>query len=108
MAPKRGTRQRLHSGLATPPFPNSDAEDEGKTKPRSHATCGRKRARTIGEFLASMYLAGRMSAPELQEGAAAANSANAGSSSDALVADLASAGASGVHRGNAHTYVVSK
>ena len=38
---------------------------------RSYATGGRKRARTAGQFLTSLYLVGRLSAPELQEGASA-------------------------------------
>ena len=101
-----GVRQRLRQQT-------DDEDDFGPEVPqnpddkafRSYATGGRTRSKAIGEFATSLYLIGRLSAPELQEGAAAAACA---SSEDDVVNNLAKAGASGEIRGNVHRDVMKK
>ena len=66
---------------------------------RSFSTGGRKRARSIGEFMQGLYLVGRLNAPELQEGAAAASSSSSSRPTEE-VEGLAQAGSAGRHRGN--------
>ena len=80
-------------------------EDEPSTRLRTFASGGRKCARTLGAYFQSLYLPGRISAPEFQEGAAAGS---ASGSTDALVREDASVGHRGRHRGNCHRDVVSK
>ena len=80
-------------------------EDEPSTRLRTFASGGRKRARTLGAYFQSLYLTGRICAPEFQEGAAAVS---AFGSTDALVREVASVGHRGRHCGNCHRDVVSK
>ena len=90
-----GIRQRL--GLNAP-RPNPDASADGGGR-------ARKKTKTIGGFLQNMFLAGRLSGPEVQEGCQAAESSHC---RDEVVSDLVSAGASGAHRGNVHRDLLSK
>lgn len=60
-----GIKQKARS---TSDQPAPEVEPPVK-KMRSYATGGRSSSSNMGQFLSSMYLAGRFSAPELQEGA---------------------------------------
>ena len=84
-----------------------DMANNSMSRQRTFATGGRKRARTIGQYFTSMMLIGRLSAPELQEGAAAAKNSST-NSCDTLIDELAKAGNAGSQRGNCHRDVVSK
>ena len=111
MGKRGGVRQQLKR--PAPIACSSDGEEVANEGGRSYATGGRKRSRDIGDFLTSMFKIGRLSAPELQEAASAtAAASSAGSSApsndDALLRDLASAGAGGKYRGNIHRDVASK
>jgi len=64
------------------------------------ATCGRKRASNIKQFLGGMFKTGRISGPELQEGCE--------SSGDKTLQNLAKAGAGGTIRKNVHRDCLSK
>ena len=70
MGKKGGVRQQLIKDDEI--IVDADDDNNAGSTMRSYATGGRKRARDVGDFLSSMYLIGRLSAPELQEGAAAA------------------------------------
>ena len=86
------------------PEHNDEYDNDGKSM-RSYATGGRKKhSRTIGDFLKSMYVVGRVSAPEFQEGAEAQNN----SGNDPLCAEVAKSGNKGKHRGNMSRDVISK
>ena len=62
-------------------------------KPRSYANGGRKRSSaSVGQFLTSMYLTGRMSAADVQEGSSAAKKKG---SSEELVSEFARCGKTG-------------
>ena len=74
-------------------------EDEPSARLRTFSSGGHKRVRTLGAYFRSLYLTGRISAPEFQEGAAAGS---ASGSTDALVREHRRR-----HRGNCHD-VVSK
>ena len=112
MAPKGGVRQRLRE-LREDMNEDERARDGGaeevtEDKARTYSTGGRKRARTVGEFVSGLYLVGRLSAPELQEGAAAASSSSSSSAGpSSLTEELARAGADGRHRGNISRDVIS-
>ncbi len=102
-----GVRQMLKRA-APLKFAEGGGDPSGSTA-RTYSTGGRKRATTIGDDLTSLYLIGRMSAPELQEGAEAASASGSGArSSGDVVVDLARAGARGAQQGNMHRDVVSK
>ena len=84
MPPKGGVRQQLQRAreeraaeerAVEAPVPE-DGPGETRDTTRSYATGGRKRARSIGEFVSGLYLVGRLSAPEVQEGAEAASSSS--------------------------------
>lgn len=87
-----GVRQQL-ARLA-----QRDGDDAGApAQVNQKATRGRKRAATLGKFLAGMFKHGRISGPELQEGAASSSS-----TADADTVAFARIGSSGQHRGNMH------
>ena len=97
--PRRVTYKRCRE-------PVQDEHAQGElAKARDYATGGRRKANTIGNFLSSMYLIGRLSAPELQEGCAAATSS---SCHDTTVADLAKCARTGKYRANCSRDVISK
>lgn len=73
-----------------------------REKVKTHKYGGRERTSSMGEFLKSMYLNGRMTGGEVQEGAAAA-----GNHTDALCKTLAKAGNAGSHRGNCHRDIMT-
>ena len=95
--PGGGVRQRL--GLGAEPLHDTGEDVE---KQRSYASGGRKRARSTGGFLTSLYAIGRLSAPELQEGASCVGG------HDALCEDLAASGNGGTLRGNVHRDVIRR
>ena len=102
LPPKGGVRQQLRRAReaaereeAEEGGAEAEAEEEeagNDDTARSFSTGGRKRARTIGEFMQGLYVVGRLSAPELQEGAAAASSS---SSASGVVEGLARTGTGG-------------
>ena len=94
-------RKRLHHD---DPITSEEQADNKQLKARTLFSGGRKRAHTLGAFLTGMCLAGRLSAPEVQEAAACA----AGSSVDPVVQDIARVGGRGSHRGNCHRDLMSK
>jgi len=98
----RAARERGAGGAGAPEAP--DGAGTG-SKLRTFAAGGRKRTKCVGEFLKSMYLVGRISAPEFQEGAAAGVGSGA---QDDLTRDLAKAGNAGSHRGNCHRDVMQQ
>lgn len=71
-------------------------------KVKTHRVAGRMKSTNTGDFLKSLYLVGRLTGGEVQEGAEAA-----GSHSDALCTKLAKVGAAGAHRGNCHRDIMS-
>ena len=100
MPPKEGVRQRLRREREEAEIErNALAGGVGVDEPaeqtdtmRTWASGGRKRSRTLGEFLTGMYLVGRMSAPELQESAEQASASGPSSSSSGALGDLGKAG----------------
>ena len=82
-----------------------ELEDERLEKARTYSTGGRVRSTSIGSFLNGMFLIGRLSAPELQEGSEAANANNNG---DALTAKLGKTAKRGKFRGNCSRDILGK
>lgn len=66
---------------------------------RCYATGGRTRSTSIGAFLKSMYIIGRLTSPELQEAAYCQRG-------DRELSQIADAGNSGLHRQNMHRDVM--
>ena len=89
-------RDRQVAGLAA-----EDHDDQPpQSKVKTHRYVGRStEVKSIGKFLKHMYLTGRISGPELQEGSAASVHSQA---SDAITDKMAKVGSSGNFRGNAH------
>ena len=101
---KGGVRSQLKRIQCKIEGPQSDDEKELK-KVRSVSSGNRMSgpsSKSVSAFLTSMYLTGRMSAPELQQGCQSA------ASSSATCSELAKSGASGKYRGNVHRDVTSK
>ena len=99
MGKKGGVRQQLKRP-APIEFDHDVDGDQPCKAGRAYATGGRQRSKDIGEYLHSMFVIGRLSAPELQEGASASRASSGPgtrpSGSDAsMVCDLAKAGACG-------------
>ena len=94
-----GIRQNLKRASRDDGSAAFDVLPETSDCPRSYATGGRKKAESIGAFMAGMFVTGRFSARDLQEGAAAASSSN---SSDSFCSGLAKIGNSGRQVGNLH------
>ena len=67
----------------------------------------RQKAKSIGGFLKSMFLNGRISGPELQEASKVLVDNNT-NCNEAEVVELAKCGNSGCHRGNMHRDTISK
>ena len=106
---KRGTRQCLKREREgdLPAFGDAgQPENDARSKTlRSSANCGRARSADVETFLSSLFLCGRISGPELQEGAAAHAASSGGDSQSGI---LAAAGNHGKIRGNIHRDVFSK
>ena len=96
-----GIRQRLERDRSAAGFGDDDADaDSLQSKVKTPRFGGRPtEAKSIGRFLKDMYLIGRISGPEFQEGAAASIHSDA---TDALAKRVSKAGHTGGHRGNAH------
>ena len=80
--------------------------DANAPKLKTFATGGRKRSRSVGEFLTGMLLIGRVSGHGIQEGAIAASSNS--TCSNPLLRDLAKSGSSGKYKGNIHRDTINK
>ena len=105
-----GVKQQLLDDRPHGVADGANSDGKGNTM-RSYATGGRKRAKTAGQFLTSLYLIGRLSAPELQEGAASqpsASSADPFVDSSGPLPDLAKCGNKGIYRKNMHQDIGNK
>ena len=97
-----GIRQQLRREreVAQAGGDNEEPAEPPKVKLKTHRAGGRNTENiSIGGFLKSMYLIGRLSGPEFQEGSAATVKSQA---SDPLVKKVSKTGNSGAHRGNTH------
>lgn len=97
-----GIRQQLRRDREVAEGANDDEElaEPPPVKLKTHRAGGRNTENiSIGSFLKEMYLIGRISAPEFQEGSAASVNSQA---DDPITKKVSRTGASGAHRGNAH------
>lgn len=101
-----GIRQQLARDREAAGLADDDVDDPLRSaKVKTPRYGGRNTAaKSIGCFLKDMYLIGRISGPEFQEGSAASVKSNV---SDALVKKVSRAGNSGTHRGNAHRDIMN-
>ena len=101
MPPRRGgVRTRVKKSRPRP-LEELAGEPDASQKIPTFKYGGRTRAKTMGRFFASFLAIGRLTGPEVQEGAAAHFGSSSGSS-DALCKNLSEPGCGGKHRGNVH------
>ena len=93
-----GIRQQLQRER-----PAADVADEPPAKLKTHRYGGRdnRAGQSVGDFLKSMYLIGRITAPEFQEGAAASSSSSR-DGSDPLSLKVGKAANAGANPNSAH------
>ena len=102
-----GIRQQLRRAREEAVAANDDVDiaEPAPAKVKTHRVGGRSReTRSIGSFLKEMYLIGRISGPEFQEGSAASVHSEA---SDPIVKKVGKTGNSGAHRGNTHRDIMN-
>ena len=98
--PRRGgVRQRLKSSKSELP----QYFKQPNRKVATYTCGGRQRQTTLGKLFCSLFAVGRLSAPELQEGAEGhMTSCHGNKTDDKLCKQFNKAGHRGKHKGNAH------